>query len=527
MTGKRQHLIALGLSSIPLVRFGFDAKLGLDHLLHDFLVDDAFYYFVIARHVPYFNEGIATSGFHPLYALLVAPLHQLLDPEMAIYGSLLLLVIAYCLGALVLYHLLDRLWRQPIPALCVALWVTSPMLYKLTMTGTETILAVLMVLLFYLQLVAVREKMPASVKPLELFIPGVTAGLAFWARMDSVLFLGPGLLWVIYKLIRHRSWRGLSAFVLPALGISGAWLGYITWMTGEPFPTSGTALRILRGVEDQLIVPLQMIKGETRLIVSYLPNFVVTGRGATFDVALILTVVILAGIGAHRLKGSHLAREMRGSVWFGGLVIAGTALWASYYVLHQGMFRLWYMTYFAVMIFSVVAPLVWTGLHAIGGRLAGFSSSRWLWSVALLVVGAGMVLSEPFWSAPQEYDKYHAALAANRLLDDIPADARIGSFNTGIFNFVMSRDVINLDGVVNPEVHEHLRNETLSSYMARRNIRYLIDHDRAVSMGRALREPGITIEKLHDLTLYYEPYHDEHVRKTFLWTVRFNTQNQK
>lgn len=66
LTTRTSLLLTVGLAFIPLVRFLFDLRKGFDFLMYGCLGDDAFYYFEISKHIPEFNAGMPTSGFHPL-----------------------------------------------------------------------------------------------------------------------------------------------------------------------------------------------------------------------------------------------------------------------------------------------------------------------------------------------------------------------------------------------------------------------------------------------------------------------------
>jgi hypothetical protein len=101
---------------------------------------------------------------------------------------------------------------------------------------------------------------------------------------------------------------------------------------------------------------------------------------------------------------------------------------------------------------------------------------------------------------PQEGDKWLAAPVAERLL---PADARVGAFNAGIFQFAMRQDVVNLDGVVNPDVRPY-RGARLCDYLAAEGIDHLVDYRLYLDRAQAA-DPRLRFTRRVDLTAVYAP----------------------
>ena len=238
------------LAALPIVRFlAVDASQGLDHLLYWFLSDDAFYTFEISRHIPEFNEGIPTSGFHPLYVILISPFHRLLPPEWAVSASLLLLVTCISLGTIWLYRLVDGLWGHGVALWCAAAWSTNGTLYGVALIGLEVMLAATLVLLFFTAFGRLDARADEPPSPLAFLGLGALAGLVFWGRMDAPLIVAPAVAFVALRLLGRRQYRALAALTLPAVLIPLLWLAYLYLATGSPLPDSSSALRNLRGLD--------------------------------------------------------------------------------------------------------------------------------------------------------------------------------------------------------------------------------------------------------------------------------------
>ena len=506
-------MLVAALAAFPLLHFLWDWSQGFDHLLVQYLADDAFYYFEISRHPPEFNHGIPTSGFHPLYVLLIAPLHQMLSYEYAVPLSLLVLVLANCACVVAVHRLLASYWSEPLPLLCATAWALNGKMYSLAMTGVETILAVLGVLLVLLQHARlVRdgiENAPAS----RYAALGALVGATFLARMDSPLVLAPFITLLVLQALRRGLLVRVGALVGALAAVSLPWLVFMRVGTGSFFPTSGLALRVLAGI-DGVFASQRLIQKSLIQFITRFGEFLTT-TDVAHGVAALGLLAFAAGVGAVFLARSSRLRD-REFARFCALLFVGLACWSSYYVLFQAGFRRWYFAYVGLAVFALLLPLALSALY----RIPALARSRV--SVAVILVGIVSLLARPAPTAPQEYDKFRAALAADAILTRENPPGRIGSFNAGVYNYFMSRDVINLDGVVNPEALEALRSDTLADYIEAKGIGILIEHDlgQARHVKQITREQGIELERWIDLTQYYPGYQGHYAKRTYLWKIR-------
>jgi hypothetical protein len=123
--------------------------------------------------------------------------------------------------------------------------------------------------------------------------------------------------------------------------------------------------------------------------------------------------------------------------------------------------------------------------------------------------------------APQAYDKFEAAQIADSVLDYEENQAAVAAFNTGIYDYFMERDVINLDGVVNPHSLEAIREGTLPTYLQMKNIRYVIEHDvgQAAHFELLYEADNVIVSKWVDLTALVESPQYETTKRTYLWRL--------
>ncbi len=491
----------------PLLRFAVDAARGIDYLLVQYLVDDAFYYFVIARHFPEFNPGIASSGFHPLYAMLASLIQPRFEPATAILCCLAVLALANSACVMVLYRCVNRVAPQPVALICAMGWAANAKIHALAMTGVETMLAVLAVLVFFDRFVRlVADDASGQVRAMASL--GACLGVSFWARMDAPLWLAPAAVLVFATAVRNRRFRAVSALALTALGLPLIWIGYILALTGSAFPTSGAALRVLRAANETHLSALDGWASSAAVVLGYFNQYFAGGRTPVWALATAIGVLCA-------LVHFRPAREPSGLGRFAAVVGLGSVTWAAYYIFYLGGFRIWYGLYLAIPVYALCVPLLARATLAVvpGGRLA--------LAITTVCVLAFSLTSGSAPIAPHEYDKYQAALVANKVLRDLPDTARIGSFNAGVYNFFTDREVINLDGVVNPGALAAHRDRDIAGYMRELDIAYLIEHDptQAATFRRVYHDPSLRFQRVIELS--GRPFAGRVFKRTWLWKVSY------
>ena len=500
------------LAAIPLIRLVVDLVRGLDYLLYHYLVDDAFYYFEIARHIPEFNSGVPTSGFHPLYAILIAPIHRGLPAEPAIALSLVLLVLCLAASVWIVYALMRDLWDAPTALVCAAFWASSGKLYSIAMMGVETIIAltfVLLVLHQYVRLLRGRYLEPVR----SALALGLLTGIAFWARMDTPLILGPCVAHCILLFWRRGERRAAMVTIMTTVALPVVWMILIWVWTGSALPTSTAALHTLSGYAPGQWLPFWAGWPQVRAFLRGIAEFYVAGTSWLY-VTVLGALVLCALPGLWRQIGER-SPASRQRLWMTALTLIGMTLWGSYYVYYQGGLRFWYLAYISLISFTIFIPLLMATM------------SRWLPQLQATWVGLGLAALVTFTAYPgpvatQEYDKYHAALVASQILDGIDDGNRIAAFNTGIYDYVMEDDVLNLDGVVNPQSARALRSQAFPRYLQEQNVGYFIEHE--LELARALEQFGddrrLRLERWIDLSQHYPRYQGEPGRAVYLWRVK-------
>jgi hypothetical protein len=461
-------------------------------LLHHHLADDGFYYFDLARHFPRpeVTAGIMTTGFHPLYWVLLAGPFHISDGIPAVRAALVLLLLAHLgMGALI-FRLVARSRLGAWPAVLAAGgWVASPVLRQLTTMGVETPIAVL------LTMAAAAVMIGGSPGGRRWAVAGLLAGLAVVARVDSVFVVG---IVAVERLVswwwtsrdRRTTLLSLGTFASVALVVTAPWAIWLALHGGVP--DSARALRILR--DNGVDVGLTGVVDVFGQLVSFLVTTLI-------PLANPPAVVRALGAVAFVLLGVAGVRSEAGRAWYGrwrGL-LAGTALLYLLYATVLGGIREWYQLYAAAVTWLVLVPAGIATVHrAVRTRAA--VERRAIGAVGLLLVGALVIGSEhSFW--PQEADKYLATTVARTHL---PPHASVGAFNSGVYTFFLPARVVNLDGVVNPSVQPAIEHRTLCPYLRAHHVDWYLDARTSLDQLRYFAD-GLRITETIDLSAEYGP----------------------
>ncbi|MCI0655833.1 MAG: glycosyltransferase family 39 protein, partial [Acidobacteria bacterium] len=214
------------------------------------LVDDAFYSFSIARNLARgagaTSDGVhPTSGFQPLYTLLLVPFYRWFPQDLIlpVHLALTLLALSGALTGWFIFRILRRFASRRAALFALFLWTFSPALLVSGANGLETGLFGLLLaatLDFYL------GKVRSSPDPWRLAALGTLLGLTVLARVDGVL-LAAG---ISFDLLRQPLPVSRRIKNLGTMGIVAALvlLPYLLWLYdrfGAILPESGMATRFL------------------------------------------------------------------------------------------------------------------------------------------------------------------------------------------------------------------------------------------------------------------------------------------
>jgi hypothetical protein len=485
-----------------------------------FLYDDGFYAFKIAENIahgegPTFDGVHPTTGFQPLYVLLLVPIYALSGDNlgMPVYAALSMLALFTCLTAFLLYRICLRYagWGASLAAALI--WAFSPVVTRQAANGLETALASLMIaasVLYYLERVRPVEN-PGGGRFMAL---GLLLGITILSRIDGLILLLVLLLdYLVVLRARRAPARRLAQVSLIGIGVAllyGPWLVFNMAVCGSPLQDSGSATRFLSlayagyfgyGTGDM------GVRGPD-------PSFIwahVTHAISTLKVVPPLHVIFRAMDRAGAIlglrRGFHAAGDVfgflalaafavaavrwrlkegergRGELHF--LLLFAAALLSAYATYVFGMFffmRYFYPIYLIACLY--VAPLFDDAYRWLARRSAGVRRAFGLAAVVYAGLFGCFSYSQAFRSRPI-YPFYDIARWVS---ENTGAAEKIGVFQCGMIGYLSHRDIVNLDGKVNRDALHAMKNGTLDEYLRAEGIDVVIDHAEIIRIF--LGDPG-------------------------------------
>jgi len=445
----------------------------IEYLVSHTVSDDAFYYFQTARTI---SDGggvsvdgeVWTNGFHPLWMGVLVPLYALgAGDEGAVHVALTISGAAVALSGVALYATARRLGISELASLgATALYLFHPVVTYMSVNGLETGLNLsvfIMTLYFFVRC----WQEPATANQI---LVSAAAGVLVLSRTDYGLTAAAVL---FALLLRARAEPGaIAALALPATVIVAPWFAWNVAVFGSPVQGSAGALPY---VEHQLFPhpgastgeilrhALGQLRDDGYDVLPYV-YFTPHLDQAHYAVAAIGAIIVAAALLAFVSRDA----ERRNALAL--LAVPALGL-AAQFVVHSAV--RWYMReWYLVGVMPLLALLVAVLLDMLWRSRAGAAVA--LAVVAVVVastIAKGMRTYRDGW-----YGLQADMLAAARWIDaETPPDARVGAFNSGIVGYFSHRTTVNIDGVMNPEAFESIRERRVAAYIDDREIDYLAD----------------------------------------------------
>jgi hypothetical protein len=474
---------AAGVASLTLVGLALAPP---EHLVR-YLSDDAFYYFRIATHVvagdgPTFDGLTPTTGFHPLYVLLLAAgCHWLAlgDAGMVAFALGLGITAFLATGALV-GRASAALWDRPTGWLATGLWYSNPHAIVLVGTGMEGALSAALLA----GLLAALAGRPGSAglartaegeaRPcdwIHLAASALLAGLCVLARTDTAIVLPLLGLWWWLRFPARPAQRAtaVAAFLALAALPLGAWLGYVASQNGDLLSGSARMKVLWRAMDLADAGPLGGLVLGSKILLGWLGKSVL-------KVPALKWVLPLVG------QAVASARQRAGppAAWLVLSAILVPALLGALYAVLLPRVWTWYYAPSLVLLTVLAAGSVRVGaLGMAHGRLARATARALPILLALVVLESyGYLAVKMLVGRTSEAPDRLATAVWMR--EHLPADAVIGAWNAGIYGWYAGRTVVNLDGLVNDEIAPIVRRDAglqpaWRPYWIRRGLTHLVD----------------------------------------------------
>jgi hypothetical protein len=319
---------------------------------------------------------------------------------------------------------------------------------------------------------------------------GVLGALAFLARTDAALIVVALTLWTLPLAWRDRRFGPLALVTVPPAVTAGVYLALNQWAFGSPLQISGVVKR----------KPLDAVSA------------------VVFAAAVALALA--AGVRAWRLTfGGAPPRHRRfprldgvaaTTAWFG----LSAVLIAVYYQVLQTQQWLWY---FAPVVLVLVVLLVLAVADVVAFAQQGepATAGRRVAAVGGVVVvvplAVGLVVQVRSFADPTVRSIQRADRDAAVWIDaNLPAGARLASWDAGVLGYFSHRPVVNLDGVVNSFAwDEAVRAGNAGSILRCEGVGWIVNHgpggdgDDPEIVGLIERVWGADAEQVHRVPFLY------------------------
>lgn len=234
--------------------------------------DDAFYYFITAHN--FFHTGVATydgftetSGFHPLWMLVTAPLFGLLGKtELAFRLAAFIQLAIYCGAVTLIARTCAHRWGEPAAKAAIATLILYPFYVYTWLSGVEgALFSLAIALIIYLLVVkgygmAVRDGTLSARRAVML---GIVAGLTALVRIEAGFLLAALFLWLLWPRAQGGVRRSLSLAL--SFGLAGGVViaPYFVWLWtsfGYLQPVSGITKRLWAADQWQLFLSAGLVQ---------------------------------------------------------------------------------------------------------------------------------------------------------------------------------------------------------------------------------------------------------------------------
>lgn len=443
------------------------------------LHDDSYYYYTIAHNLVS-GAGLrhdsfhTTTGFQPLFLLLILPLFALLEDKYLVVNAVLLLQTGISLVCCVIFYRIAKLFGSPwLGVLATAVWAISESMVGVDLNGMETNTA----LCLFLATVYTYLRWCVLSQPTGLAVQarlGLLCGFAFLARVDLGMLLpviALDQLWRGRKAGLSSSASRLAVLVACAALPMLPWLVFNVMDSGSILPGGGQAVRFMSLASH----PLAARSVEAPPILYYVDM----ARAALHAVFAVLNgmVPVVAGLAIVGSALTFAPREFLRRLNDARFVFVFLALlFVAYagYIFGPWFFRRYlapFMVGYLVLLASALAalePVIKMRWPWLAARRASFAALLVLvWPLYWLAKNIAFVIEEP---VPARH--YNVAIWLNQ---HTRPEAVIGVFQSGIIGYFLERRFHDLDGKVNLEALAALREERIDEYVVEHRIDYVVD----------------------------------------------------
>ena len=463
------------------------AWLDVEKLFQKCLVDDAFFYFGIAKNIAAgkgatFDGSIMTNGFHPIYALLLVPIFwfSIQNPEIPVHAALTILSIFNVLTGYVIFLIIRKIAGQIAGLFGAFLWLFNPFVILIALSGVEVGVAAFFISLCIYVHLGIRDANQLSFP--KIILLGLLTALAVLSRVDAVfIFITIALdLWYLSYRNRNSLSRSIAQPTLYCgitLLLLAPWFlwnlyhfGTIRQISGVTLPNIAHNMYLMKY---NTYLSLSFVKTELYHLKVWIENTIRFSGG----IGLFVILFIFFAISARK----NIVAETLGmlcKIKVLNFVLFSSIFLISFYALYfWGWLRPWY--YLSVLL-TVTIYLGSIAGHAFEGFLrASVGRAKVTIPIFVLFLICTIYFSYQGMNAwqkglfPFQKQLYDSAVW---LRENTPENSKIGAISAGIYGYMTGR-TIDLAGVVNEEAYRAMREKRIFAYLQEKQIDYLADRE--------------------------------------------------
>jgi uncharacterized membrane protein (UPF0136 family) len=443
---KRIAILASASLVIVAIFLGYSAMTGFT----GFPLDDAWIHQVYARNLAQrgewaFNPGQPSGGStSPLWSVLLTGGYNLrIDP---VIWAALLGWLSLAGTAILAEMIMRRAFSKYAPSIP---WVGLFMLLEWhlvwgSVSGMET--AFYVVMIFLVIWTALQDMR-------WMWLAGILTGLAVWVRPDGVTLLGPVLFILV---LQKTTWREKTQAILKlAAGFAVIFIPYLFFnlhQAGSIWPSTFSA----KQAEYQAATALPLLQRIGSLFLPFL-----AGGG----------VMLLPGVIAGLVYAWRERNVFFGAIflWFAGYILLYALRLPVFY--QHGRYMIPAMA--GYFLFGLWGSIRWMRDWS-PGKVANLG--RVFWMACLAVVTLIFLFSGCLaYRTDVGIIETEMVRTARWIKQNTPLDSRLAVHDIGAVGYYSGREVIDLAGLVNPEVIPFIREEDrLKDYLSGQNVQYLV-----------------------------------------------------
>jgi hypothetical protein len=468
---ERKKLLLISIILISLIIRLIISWVDVRDLTGKILLDDAFIYFSISRSIALGNgityNGVdPTNGFQPLWAFTLVPVFLITKyPNLAVNLVSTIASIIDTLTIFLIYKIAQKKFNENIGLLSATFWGLNPLIIFQTLDGGDVSIYVLFILSTIFYYISLNGKL----KYKNSIILGILLGLTILARMDGIFLAMAVILHIVWsnkKNINIGIKKSITTLILTSLVLS-PWFIWSYFTFGTIVQSSAVAKYYM----NHGIFPyfdLKEPKNLSETIKMITENIIRTIGSITHQLGIVdfnlnfITIIISLFLLVTLLFSLKAVKKMNVYVLF-------SVLLTLFYDLYLWGINIRYLT----PVIPLLIILVSYGFYNLVIKIKKSNNLVAAIFVLFLLVlfNNGIIQWERGYSIWQ-LEIYDDALWLKN--NTAPNDI-IASFGAGAYMFFSDRRVINLDGVINFDALEALRNKSVINYAKSKNATIWID----------------------------------------------------